>query len=95
LIFCVLRFGQEWPGFLLSHAVAFEAEAMGIVHDAIKNGVGEPMMSCHSDAVQVGTRSHIFDRHRQIYGAVTPPPWLSNTPQVAGNQRQERATAQG
>lgn len=39
--FAVFGAGQEGRGFLLSHAVALEHDAVGIVHDPVENGIGD------------------------------------------------------
>jgi hypothetical protein len=39
--FAVLGAGQEGRGFLHSHAVALEHDAVGVVNDPVENGVGD------------------------------------------------------
>lgn len=39
--FAVFGAGQEGRGLLLSHAVALEHDAVGVVHDPVENGVGD------------------------------------------------------
>lgn len=41
---------KEGRGFLLSHAVALEHDAVGVVNDPVENGVGDggsAISSCH------------------------------------------------
>lgn len=39
--FAVFAAGQEGRGFLLPHALALEFDTMGIVNEAIQNGIGD------------------------------------------------------
>lgn len=48
--FAVFDAGQEGRGLLLSHAIALEHDAVGVVHDPVENGVGDggsAIRSCH------------------------------------------------
>ena len=52
--FAVFGVGQGGCGFSLSHAVAFEADAVGIVDDAVQDGIGDGGFANH--VVPLGDR---------------------------------------